>query len=107
MKKIETNNGPVYIVDAPYWAGEHSFTHYSGHTANDRRGRTELWSIDIYTRRGLDPYKHDRRAYIWANGYEDAANEAGGYVGNGNRVLLTHIVPLDDRLKEPTHSSTY
>ena len=102
MKKIETEIGNIHIVDAPYWAGEHSFTHYANQCSNERNNYTDLWAVDIYRRSGLDPLKHYERHYIWADADEaSAAREAMRFANNETKVLLTHIVPLNDRLREP------
>lgn len=115
MKKIETEIGSVYVVETPYWAGEHSFTHHANSTINARfeysdhvhEPFTDLWAIDIYTRSGLNPLKHNERHYIWADADpESAARIAMQFVNDNVKVLITHIVPLNDRLREPNYSFT-
>ena len=102
MNKISTRHGSVYVFDSPYWAGEHTFTHYSNMTANSRMDFTDLWAVDIYKRSGLNPLEHYERHYIWANSDADsAAHIADIYVNEKIKVLITHIVPLNDRLREP------
>jgi len=102
MKKIETNNGGVYVVDSPYWAGEHTFTHYSTVTSNEKMDFTDLWAVDIYKRSGLNPLEHHDRRYIWASDdAEHAAHIADVFINEGTKVMITHIVPLNDRLREP------
>ena len=102
MKRIETNDGVVYAVDSPYWAGEHTFTHYSMATDNEKGKFSDLWAVDIYNRKGINPLQHYKRAYIWAGpNAESAAEEASPYIDQGAKVMITHIVPLDDRLREP------
>lgn len=102
MIKINTSSGPVYVVDASYWAGEHSFTHYANATENVRGNHTDLWAIDLYDRKGLNPLMHYKRLYIWADSNnESAAKVASRYINDHTKVLITHIVPLNDRLREP------
>lgn len=102
MRKIETEIGNIHIVDSPYWAGEHSFTHYANECVNERGEYNDLWAVDIYNRQGLNPLQHYKRHYIWADSSGDsAAREAMRFAKDGTKVLLTHIVPLNDRLREP------
>ena len=110
MKKIETDNGLVYAVEAAYWAGEHSFTHFSNMAVNAGYKYSEkvdvpsldLWAVDTYNRTGLNPLQHCDRFYIWSTAdAKDAANEAIRFVESADKVLITHIVPLNDRLREP------
>jgi len=101
MQSIETKS-KVFVLDTPYWAGEHTFAHYSQLAINERGSLSDLWAVDTYTRSGLSPLVHDERIYIWANASsESAAEQAGQFVNQDNRVLITHIVPLDSRLNEP------
>lgn len=102
MDKIQTNNGNIYVVDSPYWAGEHTFTHYSNATSNSKMDFTDLWAVDVYKRSGLNPLEHYQRNYIWANeDPESAAHIADIFINEGTKVLITHIVPLNERLREP------
>lgn len=101
MQEIITKN-TVYVLDTPYWAGEHTFAHYSELAVNDKGSFSDLWAVDTYTRSGLKPMVHNERVYIWANATADsAADVAERFVNQDNRVLITHIVPLDSRLNEP------
>jgi len=103
MQSIEAKS-KVFVLDTPYWAGEHTFAHYSELTVNDKGSFSDLWAVDTYTRSGLSPISHNERMYIWANNNaESAAEQASRFVNQDNRVLLTHIVPLDSRLNEPPH----
>ena len=98
MKKI--NN--IHVVDSPYWAGEHSFTHYANQCVNDRNDYTDLWAVDIYNRNGLNPLQHHERHYIWANAdAESAVDEAIPFIKEGAKTFITHIMPLNERLCEP------
>ena len=102
MKRINTELGSVYILDKPYWAGEHTFHHCSDMAKNSRRSGDRLWSIDVYTREGINPISHDDRKYIWANDEKSAARQAMKYAGENKTVLLTYFSPLEDKLLEPS-----
>ena len=101
MKQINTEIGSIYVLDKPYWAGEHTFHHCSNMADNVRGLGMDLWSVDIYTRSGIDPIKHSKRTYIWATDEKAAAREAMRYANEGITVLLTHMLPLEDKLREP------
>lgn len=113
MKTIKTKNGNIYVVDAPYWAGEHTFAHYANSAVNARFENsdhvnepfTDLWAVDTYNRTGLNPLQHRERFYIWATtDANDAANEASRFIEGASKVFITHIEPLNDRLREPDWS---
>lgn len=99
---INTKNiGDIYILDKFYWAGEHTFTHCASQAENERGRLSDLWAVDIYTRKGIDPIKHSERVFIWANNEVDASREAIRFADESLTVLITHIKPLEDRLREP------
>ena len=102
MRKVKTKNGKVYVLDAPYWAGEHSFTHYSNMAMNDRGDFNELWAVDVYRRKKMDPLVHEARGYLWADsGAKSAAKQVSHMIEDNVIVLITHIIPLEDRLRDP------
>ena len=102
MKRINTELGSVYILDKPYWAGEHTFHHCASLAKNTPHSGSQLWSIDVYTREGIKPISHDARKYIWAESEKGAARQAMKYAGEDKTVLLTYFKPLEDKLLEPT-----
>ena len=93
--------GSVHVLNKPYWAGEHTFTHCANQTQNERGGSCDLWAVDIYTRKGIDPIKHSKRVFIWADSEAIAISEANRFADEGITVLVTHIKPLEDKLREP------
>jgi hypothetical protein len=95
--------GSVHVLNKPYWAGEHTFTHCANQVQNERGKFCDLWAVDIYTRKGIDPIKHSKRVFIWADSETGAVNEATRFADEGITVLVTHIKPLEDRLREPAN----
>jgi hypothetical protein len=93
------NTGSVYVINKAYWAGEHTFTHCSNKVKGKRGSLDELWAVDVYTRKGIDPIKHSKRVFIWAKNKTEATNEAERFVDEGITVLVTHIRPLEDKLR--------
>lgn len=103
MNKIKTKNGKIFVIDTPYWAGEHSFDHYGSMTINDRESFSELWAVDVYSRSKMSPLKHEARTYVWADQNPDSVIDQVIDMAEkkNNRIVLTHIVPLEDRKREP------
>jgi hypothetical protein len=95
------HRGSVHVLSKAYWAGEHTFTHCANQAENDRGHLSDLWVVDIYTRKGIDPIKHSKRVFIWANNEKSAINEANRFADEGITVLVTHIKPLEDKLRDP------
>jgi hypothetical protein len=102
MNRVETKNGKAFIIDTPYWAGEHSFDYYGSITINQRGKFNELWAVDMYKRSGLGPLKHEVRTYVWAGSNSSSAiDQVIDIIKDDMKIVLTHIVPLDDRKREP------